>query len=285
MGGGNGANETSARLMGLPVNRTKVLVYVFSGFCSAMAGILYSIYVMSGRGASGNRLRTDRHRGRSHRRHRLDRWRGLPHRSAGRSPDYLVDPELIQYNGDLSTMVGLDLHRRLDAGLHRHSGPGGRVELRGDRASPLRRDGIVPRSSPSGTNASQRATVRSLPSPSCVAAQRQRDPSGSVSCQHAVACTDPAMRPSRPRRCPTAAPSSCTSATAALPVWTSCTPSTLTVTSCPTSGWESQEVEYHDRPGQHVAQADIRLRLLHRQVLHDEPHALRSLLSILDDGD
>ena len=53
MGGGNGANETSARLMGLPVNRTKVLVYVFSGFCSAMAGILYSIYVMSGRGASG----------------------------------------------------------------------------------------------------------------------------------------------------------------------------------------------------------------------------------------
>jgi simple sugar transport system permease protein len=53
MGGGNGANETSARLMGLPVNRTKVLVYVFSGFCSAVAGILYSIYVMSGRGASG----------------------------------------------------------------------------------------------------------------------------------------------------------------------------------------------------------------------------------------
>jgi ribose/xylose/arabinose/galactoside ABC-type transport system permease subunit len=54
MGGANGANETSARLMGLPVNRTKVLVYVFSGFCSALAGILYSIYVMSGRGNAGN---------------------------------------------------------------------------------------------------------------------------------------------------------------------------------------------------------------------------------------
>ena len=53
MGGGNGANETSARLMGLPVNRTKVLVYVLSGFCSALAGILYSIYVMSGRGTHG----------------------------------------------------------------------------------------------------------------------------------------------------------------------------------------------------------------------------------------
>jgi ribose/xylose/arabinose/galactoside ABC-type transport system permease subunit len=54
MGGGNGANEVSARLMGLPVNRTKVLVYTFSGFCSAVAGILYSIYVMSGRGNHGS---------------------------------------------------------------------------------------------------------------------------------------------------------------------------------------------------------------------------------------
>ena len=53
MGGGNGVNEQSARLMGLPVNRTKVLVYVFSGFCSALAGILYSIYVNSGRGNAG----------------------------------------------------------------------------------------------------------------------------------------------------------------------------------------------------------------------------------------
>ena len=53
MGGGNGLNEQSARLMGLPVNRTKVLVYVLSGFCSALAGILYSIYVSSGRGNAG----------------------------------------------------------------------------------------------------------------------------------------------------------------------------------------------------------------------------------------
>jgi ribose/xylose/arabinose/galactoside ABC-type transport system permease subunit len=54
IGGGNGANETSARMMGLPVNRTKVLVYVVSGFCSALAGILYSIYVGSGHGSHGN---------------------------------------------------------------------------------------------------------------------------------------------------------------------------------------------------------------------------------------
>jgi ribose/xylose/arabinose/galactoside ABC-type transport system permease subunit len=50
MGGNNGANEVSARLMGLPVNRTKVMVYVISGFCSALAGIAYSIYVGSGHG-------------------------------------------------------------------------------------------------------------------------------------------------------------------------------------------------------------------------------------------
>jgi ribose/xylose/arabinose/galactoside ABC-type transport system permease subunit len=53
MGGFNGANEISARLMGLPVSRTKVLVYTISGFCSAMAGILYSIYVNSGHGTHG----------------------------------------------------------------------------------------------------------------------------------------------------------------------------------------------------------------------------------------
>jgi len=50
IGGNNGANELSARLMGLPVNRTKVLVYVLNGFCSALAGLAYSIYVGSGHG-------------------------------------------------------------------------------------------------------------------------------------------------------------------------------------------------------------------------------------------
>jgi simple sugar transport system permease protein len=50
IGGNNGANEQSARLMGLPVDRTKVLVYTFNGFCSALAGIAYAIYVGSGHG-------------------------------------------------------------------------------------------------------------------------------------------------------------------------------------------------------------------------------------------
>jgi ribose/xylose/arabinose/galactoside ABC-type transport system permease subunit len=45
-----GGNEQSALLMGLPVNRTKVLVYAISGLCSALAGITLSIYVSSGHG-------------------------------------------------------------------------------------------------------------------------------------------------------------------------------------------------------------------------------------------
>ncbi len=50
IGGNNGANEQSARLMGLPVDRTKMLVYTLNGFCSALAGIAWSITVSSGHG-------------------------------------------------------------------------------------------------------------------------------------------------------------------------------------------------------------------------------------------
>jgi ribose/xylose/arabinose/galactoside ABC-type transport system permease subunit len=45
-----GGNEQSARLMGLPVNSTKVLVYTLAGFCSALAGLTLNIYVGSGHG-------------------------------------------------------------------------------------------------------------------------------------------------------------------------------------------------------------------------------------------
>jgi simple sugar transport system permease protein len=45
-----GGSEQSARLMGLRVNRTKMLVYTVNGFCSALAGIALSIYVSSGHG-------------------------------------------------------------------------------------------------------------------------------------------------------------------------------------------------------------------------------------------
>jgi ribose/xylose/arabinose/galactoside ABC-type transport system permease subunit len=45
-----GNNEQSAMLMGLPVGRTKITVYAFSGFCSALAGIVWSISLLSGYG-------------------------------------------------------------------------------------------------------------------------------------------------------------------------------------------------------------------------------------------
>jgi ribose/xylose/arabinose/galactoside ABC-type transport system permease subunit len=45
-----GGSEGSARLMGLPVNRTKMLVYTLNGLCSALAGLALSIYVSSGHG-------------------------------------------------------------------------------------------------------------------------------------------------------------------------------------------------------------------------------------------
>jgi simple sugar transport system permease protein len=36
--------------MGLPVARTKILVYTLNGFCSALAGVVFSIYMLSGYG-------------------------------------------------------------------------------------------------------------------------------------------------------------------------------------------------------------------------------------------
>ena len=43
-----GGNEQSAKLMGLPVGRTKVMVYAFNGFCSVVAGVCYALTVKSG---------------------------------------------------------------------------------------------------------------------------------------------------------------------------------------------------------------------------------------------
>jgi simple sugar transport system permease protein len=45
-----GNNEQSARLMGLPAGRTKIAAYAFSGFCSSLAGIVWSMALLSGYG-------------------------------------------------------------------------------------------------------------------------------------------------------------------------------------------------------------------------------------------
>jgi ribose/xylose/arabinose/galactoside ABC-type transport system permease subunit len=43
-----GGSQQSAMLMGLPVARTKLIVYTISGFCSALGGLLLSFYTLSG---------------------------------------------------------------------------------------------------------------------------------------------------------------------------------------------------------------------------------------------
>ncbi len=45
-----GGNEQSALMMGLPVGRTKLAVYGVSGFCAALAGLLFAFYMLSGYG-------------------------------------------------------------------------------------------------------------------------------------------------------------------------------------------------------------------------------------------
>ena len=47
-----GGDEQSARLMGLPVALTKISLYTLSGFCSALAGLVYAFYTQSGNPAS-----------------------------------------------------------------------------------------------------------------------------------------------------------------------------------------------------------------------------------------
>lgn len=54
-----GGNEQSAVLMGLPVGKTIILVYTFSGFCSALAGIVMTFYMGSGNPRSGFGLELD----------------------------------------------------------------------------------------------------------------------------------------------------------------------------------------------------------------------------------
>ncbi|SEF68149.1 monosaccharide ABC transporter membrane protein, CUT2 family [Thermomonospora echinospora] len=43
-----GGSEQSAMLMGLPAGRTKIQVYAISGFCSALGGVLFALYTLSG---------------------------------------------------------------------------------------------------------------------------------------------------------------------------------------------------------------------------------------------
>jgi simple sugar transport system permease protein len=54
-----GGNERSALLMGLPVARTRIAVYALSGGCSALGGVLFAIYTLSGYGLHAQGLELD----------------------------------------------------------------------------------------------------------------------------------------------------------------------------------------------------------------------------------
>jgi simple sugar transport system permease protein len=54
-----GGNEQSAVLMGLPVRSTLVGVYALSGFCSALAGVVFTFYMLSGYGLHAVGLELD----------------------------------------------------------------------------------------------------------------------------------------------------------------------------------------------------------------------------------
>lgn len=54
-----GGNEQSAMLMGLPVARTKIGVYAFSGFCAALAGVVQVIYSPTGDARAADGLELD----------------------------------------------------------------------------------------------------------------------------------------------------------------------------------------------------------------------------------
>ena len=54
-----GGNESSAVLMGLPVGRTKVIVYGLNGFCAALAGVVATFFMSSGNPALGAGLELD----------------------------------------------------------------------------------------------------------------------------------------------------------------------------------------------------------------------------------
>ena len=54
-----GGNEEAARLMGLPVARTKVAIYALSGFCSALAGAVLTFYLSSGNHIEGVAMELD----------------------------------------------------------------------------------------------------------------------------------------------------------------------------------------------------------------------------------
>lgn len=54
-----GGNYQSAKLMGIPILGTQLSIYTLSGFCSALAGVVYTMYTSAGYGLAGVGLEMD----------------------------------------------------------------------------------------------------------------------------------------------------------------------------------------------------------------------------------
>jgi|SRR5690625_1675186 len=54
-----GGNEQSAELMGLPVAKTKILIYTINGFLASLGGVVFTFYMLSGYGLHTNGLELD----------------------------------------------------------------------------------------------------------------------------------------------------------------------------------------------------------------------------------
>jgi len=54
-----GGNESSALLMGIPVKKAKIIIYTINGLCSSIAGVVFSLYMLSGYGLHGLGMELD----------------------------------------------------------------------------------------------------------------------------------------------------------------------------------------------------------------------------------
>ena len=117
-----GGSEPSAVLMGLPVPRVKVSVYVISGFCASLGGMLYTFNaVQSGNPLHAIGMELDAIAAVAIGGHVAHRWLRLHHRIVARGPRDRHD--LVDHQVQWHAQLRMDAHRQRVAGsrIHRHA--------------------------------------------------------------------------------------------------------------------------------------------------------------------
>lgn len=118
-----GGNEMSAQLMGLPTKRTKILAYVVCGFCSALAGVVYSLIMLSGYPLHAVSMEMDAIASSVIGGTLMSGGVALPARHPSRRADPGCDPNLHHLPGDALRLV--DAHHHRPAAVPVHCDPGG----------------------------------------------------------------------------------------------------------------------------------------------------------------